>query len=96
MMRSSSLSTLSLLPLLLALATAQVYPDVRFTEWDLLSDADKASGTTLGYTLETWNQPGSNAIEALSYFTIGQTNEQQIAAIGGLGMDEVSWDCFIK
>lgn len=48
------------------------YPNFRFREFWELTDAEKSAATELGYTYETWNQPGSlyepGGVEYLSWW----------------------------
>lgn len=44
------------------------YPNIRFKEYWQLTDEQKNAASTLGYTQETWDQPGSEDFEYLSYW----------------------------
>jgi len=59
----------------------------------LLSDSDIGyAGSNLGYNKNSWNNPGTNDIEAWSYHDL---YEDEITGVKGLGIDSV-WDCQIN
>ena len=50
----------------------------------------------LGYTQESWNLPGSAAIEHMSFDAIKlSNNSKRIAYIQELGFGKPSWDCYM-
>lgn len=82
--------------LLIGSSTGQiVYPATRFTPWTGLTGRSMFSAETLGYGESSWNNLGTNAIEALSFETINATDPGQSAAIIDLEMNEDTWDCFV-
>jgi len=44
------------------------YPLIRYTEWKELSRQQKRAARRLGYTMKTWNQPGSASVERLTWW----------------------------
>lgn len=70
-------------------------PTYRFKVWNNLSTTISGHATTLNYSRSSWNKPGSNSIERLSYESI-QATPTRIAAVRGIGFDEDTWDCWVN
>jgi hypothetical protein len=73
------------------------YPDFRFVAWRDSKPLTHALASVLGYTRSTWNIPGTNGIEYLSYETIELTLDGEIVeAINDLEFTEAGWDCWVN
>jgi hypothetical protein len=73
------------------------YPGFRFVAWQDVESLTHALATILGYTESTWNIPGTNGIESLSYETIELTLDGEILeAINDLEFTEPGWDCWVN
>jgi hypothetical protein len=73
------------------------YPDFRYVVWQDADEATREKATVMGYSESTWNSPGTNDIEWLSYGTVELTLGGEIAeAIQDLGFTETSWDCWVN
>jgi hypothetical protein len=73
------------------------YPDFRFVAWRDSKPLTHALATVLGYNRSTWNIPGTNGIESLSYETIELTLDGEILeAINDLEFTEPGWDCWVN
>jgi hypothetical protein len=88
-------ATCLLLYQLFVAVTAQsaTYPTKRFVLWDknnALSAAD-----TLGYNSTSWDNPGTNPIEMLTYEMLS-TDISLLNALEDLEIDKQSWDCYIN
>jgi hypothetical protein len=68
------------------------YPKVRFTVWDGLSSDQQDAAKTIGYDSESWNNPGSNAIEKLSYDTLTSEDPDAEEALRELKINEPTWN----
>jgi len=65
-----------------------VFPAFRYVPYSNLTKVVEAEA--LGYTEDTWNSPGTAAIEAIAFLDL---NADQVEAATSLGFTEVSWDC---
>eukprot|EP00563_Minutocellus_polymorphus_P014880 CAMPEP_0181053110 /NCGR_PEP_ID=MMETSP1070-20121207/17937_1 /TAXON_ID=265543 /ORGANISM="Minutocellus polymorphus, Strain NH13" /LENGTH=733 /DNA_ID=CAMNT_0023132225 /DNA_START=302 /DNA_END=2503 /DNA_ORIENTATION=+ len=67
--------------------------DSRFTPWDDLSNTVKTVflSLKLGYTEETWSNPGTAPIEALRW---SELNADQRLAAGSARFEQETWDCY--
>ena len=66
----------------------------RFTPWkDLPEHVNEAASEELLYTELTWNQPGTNQFELLSFSELDSDRQMGILAIG---LDEEAWDCWVN
>jgi hypothetical protein len=73
------------------------YPDFRFLLWQVVGQFTREKAAILGYNEDTWNSPGTNDIESLSYETVELTLLGEIAnAIEDIGYTETSWDCWVN
>lgn len=77
-------------PLLVAGVAAQ--PENRYKPHNRLSGPQLAAAQTLGYSPTSWNNPGENPIERLSFEELD--DKQQDAALE-LGLDEDTYDCYL-
>ena len=69
------------------------YPTLRFVPWDQTEALEAAE--ILGYNSTSWDNPGSNPIEKLTYEIVVQDSSSS-NALEELRIDELSWDCYIN
>eukprot|EP00521_Asterionellopsis_glacialis_P009592 CAMPEP_0195284650 /NCGR_PEP_ID=MMETSP0707-20130614/2778_1 /TAXON_ID=33640 /ORGANISM="Asterionellopsis glacialis, Strain CCMP134" /LENGTH=1190 /DNA_ID=CAMNT_0040344029 /DNA_START=45 /DNA_END=3617 /DNA_ORIENTATION=- len=67
------------------------YPSSRFHMFELLDEGTISNAKTLGYVKETWNNPGTAAIEDMIFTELN--TDQQVAA-QKLGYEDETWDCW--
>ena len=67
----------------------------RFQRWHSLSQETKLFAEKLRYTKESWEEPGTNAIEAKSYWQISRDKPQLRLVIDDKNWTAAQWDCFI-
>jgi len=65
-----------------------VFPAFRYVLYSNLTKVVEAQA--LNYTEDTWNSPGTAAIEAIAFLDL---NADQAKAATSLGFTEVTWDC---
>jgi hypothetical protein len=79
---------------LLANSRGIAEPEFRYVAWADLNPADSlVAENGLGYSENTWNNPGSADVEILSF---GALSAAQTTAATALGFTEVVWDCFVN
>jgi hypothetical protein len=66
-------------------------PYFKFEAWEELDSAMKVHAEVLGYTDETWNSPGKNKIESISYAYI-----EDKESIDKMGFTQHTWDCWVN
>ena len=69
------------------------YPTIRFVPWD--KNEDLSAAETLGYNSTSWDNPGMNPIERLTYELV-VVDCSLANALAELGIDQQSWDCYIN
>ena len=69
------------------------FPVTRYRQYEYLSEEMKALIGELGYTESTWNHPGSDTIELISYE--GLSPDAQ-AVVRKLNITKGQWDCYIN
>ena len=71
------------------------YPRGRYVDYATITDMEYVMDLNeLGYTLETWNLPGSyHQLEGLSY---GKLSTGQRNVVDDLGWSDTTWDCYIN
>ena len=84
----------SLLTVVVA-TTAQVYPNLRFTQWDQLDGSVRTIAEQLGYEQTSWNRPGSNPIESIPYARLSAVQMSGIAQLLPAETEQ-SWNCYIQ
>jgi hypothetical protein len=73
------------------------YPDFRYLLWQDVGQFTREKAAALGYNEDTWNSPGTNEIEWLSYETVELTFSGEVTnAIEDIGYTEISWDCWVN
>ena len=74
-------------------AQSAVYPTIRFATWE--QNKYKEAANILGYNSTSWNNPGTNPMESLTYemIVIDRANAD---ALDELEIDKQSWDCYIN
>lgn len=79
------------------------YPSARYTAWSELNpDAQSSAASDLGYDESTWDMPGTNDVEQLSWFDL--TIDQRVAAVevalepSGIAAEQYEdvWDCYVN
>jgi len=65
------------------------YPALRYVPWSEVEPLEAVQA--LGYTKDTWNNPGTAPIEGLTFSNLNGT---EAAAAERLGFTELSWDCY--
>jgi len=73
------------------------FPYQRYVFYADLTAEERGFATAMGYRTNgrTWNLPGSNAIEELSFETISLDEPVAFAGLTGFQFGEEQWDCFI-
>lgn len=74
-------------------AQSASYPTIRFVPWD--RNAALSAAETLGYNSTSWDNPGTNPIERLTYELI-VVDSSLSNALAELEIDKQSWDCYIN
>lgn len=75
----------------------EVYPEMRYTSHYLLPSSAKAGASTLGYSRDTWNIPGTAKVEILSYETLLARDSSNVNALAAVSLDdEDTWDCYVN
>jgi len=73
---------------------AQNIPLKRFMEWSLLNQTEQAyASDDLGYSQDSWNNPGNNTVEEWSFRDLYDSEAEGAL---GLGLDSEAWDCHIN
>ena len=67
------------------------FPAFRYVEYSRLSSETISALNSLGYTEETWNVPGTDPIEFISFENLAGAQP----VVESLGFDRDSWDCFV-
>mmetsp|Transcript_17597 Transcript_17597/g.38254 ORF Transcript_17597/g.38254 Transcript_17597/m.38254 type:complete len:803 (+) Transcript_17597:216-2624(+) len=66
--------------------------DFRYTPWDEIKPtAQLLAELKLGYSENSWNNPGTASIESLSW---NELNQDQRLGAGSVGFTEQTWDCY--
>jgi hypothetical protein len=69
-------------------------PTTRWTEYSELTDEQKSIATEgLNYTKETWNNLGTNPIEASEFFDLSDEQKKAAKQLGFIG---ATWDCDVN
>ncbi|KAL7553210.1 hypothetical protein ACHAWF_016467 [Thalassiosira exigua] len=69
-------------------------PGKRYVSWSLLNDTDKhVAQVNLGYTSNSWDEPGTNELEEYSY---AELNTDEKSGATSLGISDHTWDCHIN
>jgi hypothetical protein len=74
-------------------AQSAAYPTIRFVPWD--RNKALSAAETLGYNSTSWDNPGTNPIERLTYELI-VVDSSLSNAVAELEIDKQSWDCYIN
>lgn len=69
------------------------YPSMRFVPWS--QNEALLAAETLGYNSTSWDNPGQNPIEGLTYELVA-ADRASLDALEVLRIDEQSWDCYIN
>ena len=71
-------------------------PDFRYVEYSALDQTTEDAAMALGYSEGTWNTPGTQDVEELSFSTIVAADAADEALLTIIGFTEVQYDCYVN
>ena len=71
-------------------------PDFRYVEYSALDQTTEDAAMALGYSEGTWNTPGTQDVEQLSFSTIVAADAADEALLTIIGFTEVQYDCYVN
>ena len=80
-----------------AIEFPEPFPEIRFTAWNDLEASTRSDAEILEYNELSWNIPGTNEIEELSFATIEEDYGDDFTdALVSIGFDEDTYDCWVN
>lgn len=74
-----------------------IYPDFRFQPWQDLDTTTRNLALQLGYDEQSWDHPGRNPLEDVSYSRVSvRFSPEYQSILGQLGFTTNSYDCWIN